>query len=822
MSTHKEVRMKKTLMITSNPKLFFSEIVAITLLIFSVSGIAATTSTVSSLVITDKTQSQYVIVTGDENRKFDEFAVNELQDIIRQTAGADLKSVLADSPEAGMAERRILVGRSKLVRRILGDKELDCLKDQESLVTSRGNDLILVGGGDLGTQYAVYDFVENEAGYRCLASYPGGERFIKTDKLVYSGKESRRIPAFPGYRISFGLSLNRPGLGKFLFRNRGNSLFDLGENSYGPQYRPKFYRILNAQHGLFIYVPPYDVDNTSWLAVKHEGMFKKHPEYFSMKKDGSRADDAQLCFSNPELRKLFTERFIEILKKNGNGVYMVGSNDNQHGRYCWCPGCIELEKKYNSCGGPLWDYILELCSLLKTNYPGVYVTSLAYKGPQQTEKAPDGVVFPENFICDAAFLNSDRSLQEIPAEKLENGEIFQKVENLKKWCKITDHVSFWYYGGQTPCLVYGRAQKELKELRDAGVKSVGACGTGGGVEFGDIALYLYYRLLLDPDIDARAVVKEFAEFKYGAAASMMMDYIDELEKIRVKSLSLPGCLGADDTYEKMGFLTPEQIVKWQDDFDKMHELVKDDPVHSRNVHIARVGVDVWTTVFLPRIKKAFPNLKINTESIIARGLKSCDEVEQALMIEKNRNPARKILNSMSLYAYLKNDSVPEELKQYPEGRIIRYLPVQPPYYFQKNKGLTEDSEAAAKFTMKAKVPVEQIKNGILYQNYDAINKKWIFSGTIPKSEIVPGKYKLYLLKTGYLPQSCRFVLGNLWGTALDMEELGRYFDPSYQKKQYEFWASLKIEGPEFDSASKDKDNYISCDQLFLIDMGMEE
>ena len=116
---------------------------------------------------------------------------------------------------------------------------------------------------------------------------------------------------------------------------------------------------------------------------------------------------------------------------------MVGSNDNHNSRYCCCPGCRKLMEKYGTNGGPLWDFITELCRDIKRDLPDVFVTSLAYKGPEQTEKAPENLIFPDNFICDAAFLNSDRTLAEIPAE----ADGFSRLENLKKWCRITSHVA---------------------------------------------------------------------------------------------------------------------------------------------------------------------------------------------------------------------------------------------------------------------------------------------------------------------------------------------------------------------------------------------
>jgi len=98
--------------------------------------------------------------------------VKELKEILKESTGVELETADAKNQEAATAKKRILVGKSTLTSKVLGKELLDSLEDQESLVTSRGDDLILVGGGAWGTVYAVYEFVENEAGYRYFGSIP--------------------------------------------------------------------------------------------------------------------------------------------------------------------------------------------------------------------------------------------------------------------------------------------------------------------------------------------------------------------------------------------------------------------------------------------------------------------------------------------------------------------------------------------------------------------------------------------------------------------------------------------------------------------------
>ena len=748
------------------------------------------------------------IAVCDTNSAPDRFAVKELVEIVKASTGVELEAADVHSEKAKAAASRILVGRNALVRTALGGALLDSLKKQESLVTGRGEDLILVGGDDWGTLYAVYDFLENEAGYRNFLPAPGGERILKRDSLRFSGTETRRTMAFTGTRSGhppWWPGFDPQAAARFFFRNRFNLTHWFGDEAYlkDSGLREEFC-FENHCHGFgFI----------GW-----EETFAKHPEFFTLNKDGHRIANAELCLSNADCRKHVTAKVLETVKaKHPQGIncYVVASNDNWGNRYCWCPNCLALEKKYNSVGGPLWDYMLELCAEVKKDYPDVLISTLAYKGPQQTEKAPDNMVFPDNFIADCAFLNTIQTLTEIPADTLDSGERFQKFENLLKWGKITKHVSYWFYALGGPIVIYDRPQKELRELRDAGVESIFHCGFGGDLQFGCVSRYVTLRLMIDPDQDAKALAAEAADFFYGAAAPLMKAHMAEMEELRF----VPGLLLTESNpYPGFNILKPEQILRWRKDFDKMEALTKDDPRRNLFVRQARTAVDIWTLIFLRKIQKAFPDFKPDVPAIVAKGLSTCEELAAAKLVRRDNTTSR-AFESLQLFAYLKNDDVPPELQAYPKEKIIRHLPEK-----VGSSIPVPDAEAVAAHAMKAKVPEQsRYDKGVHFDFYDTAERKMLLQkALIPKAEIVPHRYKLYKLGTARLPRSVVLVTGGLWGCELDVSSLGRYYDPTYHNRNYEVWISLKFEGPKFDPQSQAKDSYISWDQILLVDKGVVE
>lgn len=776
----------------------------------------------------DKTE----IISGDE--VCCGFAKKELNAIVEKSTGKKFLPVKNGT-------HRIFIGRSAEAEKILGKDFFDSLKDEESVVCSKGNDLFLSGGGQLGALYAVYDFVEDNLGYRWYFKRPDGEVIRKCDKVVYSGKKTRNRPGFRGPRQQHSAFWQRDEL--YILRNRGNQYNVV--KKFIPDYKDRF-EVKVSVHSLYTYLPPVKPyvlkDRKKGVPASKQKVLltygpygEKHPEWYTMNENGERLWDvrkhveAQVCLSNPEARNKLYENMKRIYAVKGGGVYKLDSMDRHNSRYCWCKNCMALEKKYNSIGGPLWDTVLDLCKRLKKDgLDDVYIASLAYKGPEQTEKAPDNIVFPDNFIVDAAFLNWERSVSEVLPFKLKDGTVYNKFENLKKWASITKHRTWWYYGTGNAINTYSRMSRELKELYSLGIQGPGACGYGGGHGFEDMLPYVWFYVLRNPDCDDKALFRELCDVKFGAAGAEVAQFIEELEAERFEAAKKNACLTSS-------FINPKSIVRWQSLFDRALEKVKGDEMTTMFVRTAREDLDLWTLVYSQRIKKVCPEFKFDFKKIYNR----CLEASRWYWARMKAHPisphwhnyVERALESYAHYPELKTQEFPAEMtKLYSPDKITRFLP---PLRFKgwkqygPNKYSSwEDKDAVAGWAWMDELwdmAFSDKGKSLSFQLHSESDNKWLWKGGIdvPISKFKKGKYNLIRLGKANIRSTNALVLGNTWGSPLGLKILNSLYDPTYDAKEWDIWVSVKVEGPRFYPGDKGPDR-LWCDVVYAVDLGVPE
>lgn len=770
-------------------------------------------------------KTDYVIVTDHKNKP-QMFALKEFMTIFAKSSLGVRPVVLdASSPAAAKAKKRIIIGKNKISEKLLGSKLFATLRSEESLVTSIGNDIILTGNGDgWGTLYAVYDFLENELGYRMFS--PRLEKIVRTKNMTYSGRETRIYPAMHGYR-NFGWQPSFKNE-RFLIRNRtnrsryGGAPFNQTENFADGSGLIDKHRQNIPGHGFIFFLPAYDTVERIYQGGKSrqklKGYFKTNPEYYSLNQNGKRDPRAQVCLSNPAVRKIITEKVDTLIKLYGPGYYMVSSNDFHNTRYCFCKGCMALEKKYDSVGGPLFDYILELCKHVKDK-PGVIIHTLAYKGPTQTEKAPKNVKFPDNFAIDYApvSLKGDYTYFDQPAYKLPNGEMYQVFQNLKEWQKIVKNMTCWFYLlTSPPYALYEKPQADMQALVRGGVTAITYCG-GYCTQFADLQKYLVMRWSIDPNRDAEKMVKEFVDFKFGPAANLMMEFIKDVEKNR---RDLRG-VQVSSEYSSLP-VESKRLVRWQKLFDRMEKITAKNKKYFNEVRMVRSAVDAWCLLFYARVKKDCPEYKESATTLYKRGLDGLNRLKKV-----GENPGQRhweVFQEMSLYPSLKSEAIPAELTKRYKGNknIYRVLPrLGMPGVRAEEEPLINDPMTVTGKTLSVVLKKSNIKaKGIPLEFYDWTGKKFHHQNKfIPMKDIVPGKYKLYKVPAINVTSKCSYFIGGWTKARL---HLGRFFDPSYQRRKYDVWFSLKFTGPAFDPASRDKENRVAIEQAFLVDVGLDE
>ena len=121
---------------------------------------------VPRIILADNGASEYVIVKGAEATESESFAAETLQKYLKQISGVKIPIVADSTPEQ---EKEIIIGRTSregddsftVDRRKLGEDGMN--------IFVCGEKLVLSGGGNRGTIYSVYTFLEETQGCRWFA-----------------------------------------------------------------------------------------------------------------------------------------------------------------------------------------------------------------------------------------------------------------------------------------------------------------------------------------------------------------------------------------------------------------------------------------------------------------------------------------------------------------------------------------------------------------------------------------------------------------------------------------------------------------------------
>ncbi len=620
------------------------------------------------LEISTSGETEYSIITGSGAIPAEEFAAEELSGHLARVTGAEFRII--SETDAEQPAKAIYVGHT----RFAAGKNIDfsALGEEEWVIKTFGDNLVLTGGRPRGTLYAVYEFLEEEVGCRWFG-ITGTISEVKTQlshpniRLERPYEYNEAIPSIPSLRIGSLDQRNKPAFWQRL----------IGIGTRTPYMHPAAIRVRNKDNR----PPPEGFSERlgfgraglfhSFYSLSHDFPEDK-PEYRAMNHAGQRpqatspSGPGQICLTNPGAREHVLGRVIDRLardrkaaEKAGDGrvpekIVPVTPNDSHWA--CQCPDCKAFIEREEADSGPYLDFVNYIADGIRDQYPDVMVEGWAYSNfmkPPGTIRPRDNVSIrviqlKGEWAVDAARRDSPNWLPEWSPDyfRPRNHPVNRRAteEILLEWSRITPHLSVWDYWVVylepflTPYVNMRSIYQDLRLYRDSGVGSIYAAHWFQTTSFYWLKIWGGWKLMQDPDRNLDELVKIFMDGYYGPAAEKMTEYFNHLEDSIAAVPAEAGNMSSMRTSERP-YLTLEFYETCQRLLDQAEALCEEGSRYLSNVQHERISVDsglyaMWHILeyqlpagkFMPRDKQAIvERYKSRAGVEDARGLKNISE-----------------------------------------------------------------------------------------------------------------------------------------------------------------------------------------------------
>ncbi len=501
-------------------------------------------------------KTKYVIIVDPQATASEQHAAKELASFLQQVTGAEFPLVTTAESPKGPA---LIVGPGRVASQVAPQLKGEALKPDGIAIESVGDRIVLLGDRPRGTLYSVYSFLEDVVGCRWWTSQ--ASTVPSKPNLTVSEQHVRHVPPLEYREVFWFDSFD----GDWAARNKSNGNTERLDEKHGGKIR---YGGSFFVHTFAALIPP-------------EEFFKSHPEYFS-EVDGKRLDGyAQVCVTNEEVKKLITARVLAHLRADPT-AQIISVSQNDCDNHCLCANCRKLEEEEGSPAGPLLHLVNYVAAEVAKEFPNVAVDTLAY---QYTRKAPRHVKPLPNVIIRLCSIECDF------AQPLTAPSNQKFADDIRDWSKICQRLYIWDY--TTNFSHYIQPHPNLHVLGpnirffvDHGVRGIFEQGgyTSPGAEFAELKAWVLAKLLWNPKLDDQALVAEFVQGYYGAAAGPMAKYIQLIHDEAEAKKTYLTCFSPSSAE----FLNLSMLAKAETLLDEAEAAVSGDPVLLQRVQVARL------------------------------------------------------------------------------------------------------------------------------------------------------------------------------------------------------------------------------------------
>tara|TARA_Y100001978_G_scaffold187193_1_gene187581 strand:- start:20722 stop:22542 length:1821 start_codon:yes stop_codon:yes gene_type:complete len=458
--------------------------------------------------------------------------VDELIEVIRLSSGAELERVKKATPSDQPA---IFIGDCEAAR----EAGIDAVKIpiEGFVIKTARNRVFLVGStvalpagsgqwSNEGTAWAVADFLERFVGVRWYwPSALGGRTVMPSASLVIP-------PVHYGDQPVFRLRDYYPGKGWTLPAKARHS--DKAPLPFAPDAIPEgvtrvdmggFLPLLRAGNSWPYTIQVHEPQNLHRLG---KSFHEENQEMFARNGDGTR-NVRMFCYSSAKALNYLLDGCERVWEKGGRASWVTSTcvtvSPGDEAVICSCPDC---RKTVAEAGGDWVDggslvmakFVQRMCEAVKHRWPGKKVIYLPYWNYDTF--CPE-MNYPDNLVIMSAMTTYPMPL------KTQRGNFEEAIQRLRDFrTQSSVPVTTWDY---SVAWTYGPYQYP-HVLRDyyKAVKGLSAGTYVNGLHLGEWTntgptMYLWMRLLWNPNLDVDAVLDEMCKRLYGQAGGTAREFI---------------------------------------------------------------------------------------------------------------------------------------------------------------------------------------------------------------------------------------------------------------------------------------------------------
>ena len=689
--------------------------------------------------------------------------------------------------------------------KVISVKGDPALTAEEYRIEIDGSKVSITGGLPQGILFGAYCFIEDVLGCRFLSiNYT---HIPQKKSIELPEKFSRKVkPFFFGRKISpgpyYGWTPNRP----FQAKRQYNAFYIAPEYGWFPRFVEQ-----RQCHTYHLYTADFPKDK---------------PEYFSMDKNGNRQyplgaqGPGNLCFTYMPARDLVVRKMVEVIerdrefqRKNYPGMpypAFIDVSCNDNGDACYCANCMEAVKKYQ---GSYSDLVLEFTNDIARRidklYPGMIVQFFAYNFSQA---APKVVKAEKNVMVQLAVLGSEfyraGHFRRDIYHDLDHPNNRETLQALQGWSRsgamlrIWDYWKLYYPEVLFPATIVGALPRNIRVYAENNCRMYMAENQFGYSRialpnFSELAHYLGSKLLIDPNVDEKAIIADFMDLYYGRAGKYMQQILDMITQGQNAEPDRLGLTGFNAAY-----LTKDFLLKADRIFDEAERAVADDPVFLLHTGRERVAFDD-TMLFLDRKLK----LGLDRKKVITRLYKN-EKNAVLYMNQQTFHPAIVKWLDDKFTAELAGLPIPQQFA----GRQVWDFP----WYKIRNKAWTskwvDDPDAAAGkamrfdgiFVIQKKLPAGYHSNDLVLGLIDTVADKDLLCRKIARKDMFTDeKYHWYHVGKSKVKQLCLLYAHASKQMPLRIPQA--MYDPKNPDAEYNIYVSVKLEGASYAPGSKKAD-----------------